>query len=133
MNSQAAAGDAGRDAREYWRDRLTSLLGWGTAFALLVCGWLVQYGPEIELLRPKDAVMGAKAEAEYAVAWKRAMFLITLAPVWLGAWAAACLTIHKRFLARSDDATVLPFKLVRFYVVLLSLGLYAIIWAVALT
>ncbi|OKY75298.1 MAG: hypothetical protein BM485_10030 [Desulfobulbaceae bacterium DB1] len=87
-------------AKEYWRDVVSKILGWGTAVLILIAGWGVDKGSEFEFF------------GENIAAKQRACLLLFYSVVFAIGIISAVVWIYRRHLNKPTDpevdATVTP-------------------------
>lgn len=98
------------EVKKYWRDKVMQLLSWGTAALIAVAGWSIKESQKFEI----GPLAGQKEDLGNVI---RAIALLLFAVVFSLAWFSAVRWIYTRHLSQDTDATVLPWKSVRNYVI----------------
>lgn len=101
------------EIKKYWRDKVMQLLGWGTAAFVAVAVWSIDKSDKFELgpLADDTSDLGNIIRAIALL-----LFAIAFGPTWFHAvrW------IYARHLSQKIDDTVLPWKPVRNYTIIIS-------------
>ncbi|MGA7877201.1 MAG: hypothetical protein WCA08_16200 [Desulfoferrobacter sp.] len=83
-----------KKAKEYWRDVVSKILGWGTAVLILIAGWGVDKGSEFEFFGKNFAT-------------KQRTYLLLFYAVFFGIGiVSAVVWIYKRHLNKPADPEV---------------------------
>lgn len=93
----------------YWRDAAMKLAGWGTGILVVVAGWAIFQSQLFELK------VGAHDRDQL-----RAIALLIFAYGGTAAWFCALKWIYRTHLTEGIDATVLEWRFVRAYAVVVT-------------
>ncbi len=100
------------EVKKYWRDKITSLLQWGSALCVLLSGWAIQSQEKFKLMGSWPA-----QKNEILAAIGLLAVSILLAPLLpLAVWY-----IYKHFLSTDIDETVLPYRFAMTFAIVLPL------------
>jgi hypothetical protein len=105
------------DAKVYWRDKVTQLLGWATGLVFIFIGWSIDQHDKFEL---GPWSQGNPSLGETRDAAVRAVFLIVFSTAYAIVLPVLIRRIYHRFLREGTDETVISERLALGYAVFLS-------------
>ena len=114
------------DVKVYWRDRAIQLVGWGTAAFVAIAGWTLDKSGRFEL----GPFAGDSHDPGNRL---RAIGLLLFAVAFPPAWYGAVRWIYEHHLSHNTDDTVLPWRYIRRYMILIVALQFVVAALVALT
>ncbi len=97
------------EVKKYWRDSVMKLAGWGTGILVVVAGWAM-FQSQLFELKP-----GAHDREQL-----RAVALLVFAYGGTVAWILALRWVYKNHLSEGTDATVVEWRFMRTYAIVVT-------------
>jgi hypothetical protein len=113
------------EVKKYWRDAAIKLLGWGTGSLIVVSGWALTISDRFEIGPFADGTAGGGSGT-------RAIALLFFAIGFGVSWYFAVRWIFVKHLSKDVDASVLPWSLVRLFLLVIISLLWIVSGVVAL-
>jgi len=88
------------EQQKYWRDKVSQVLGWGTAALLVVAGWSLEHTDQFEIGPWADQIKPGTA--------LNAIGLIAFALIFSIGWVRSLKWIYDNHLVNCTDSTILP-------------------------